>query len=284
MVNEFEKLNVNELIIEALNKENILVPTPIQEESIPILMEGFDVIGQAKTGTGKTFAYAIPLISRIDENAKYPLALVLTPTRELGIQVSKEIDKLLQNNKKIKTACIYGGESYDKQRMALSKNPQIIIGTPGRIIDQMKRGNLNFSHINYLVLDEADEMLKMGFQEDLETILKEMPKERQTALFSATLPPFIKNVSKSYMKDPKMVKIESKSLTVDSIEQQLYYCKKDSKKDLLSIIEADLVTKPAELAKLEKDKHVNASLDKKASQLFKSLNYEYDNYMQIINI
>ena len=233
MVNEFEKLNVNELIIEALNKENILVPTPIQEQSIPILMEGFDVIGQAKTGTGKTFAYAIPLISRINEDVKYPLALVLTPTRELGIQVSKEIDKLLQNNKKIKTACIYGGESYDKQRIALSKNPQIIIGTPGRIIDQMKRGNLNFSHINYLVLDEADEMLKMGFQEDLETILKEMPEERQTALFSATLPPFIKNVSKSYMKEPKMVKIESKSLTVDSIEQQLYYCKKDSKKDLL---------------------------------------------------
>ena len=109
MVNEFEKLNVNELIIEALKKENILVPTPIQEQSIPILMEGFDVIGQAKTGTGKTFAYAIPLISRINEDAKYPLALVLTPTRELGIQVSKEIDKLLQNNKKIKTACIYGG-------------------------------------------------------------------------------------------------------------------------------------------------------------------------------
>ncbi len=233
MENQFEKLNIDNFIINALNKENITIPTPIQKKSIPLLQEGYDVIGQAKTGTGKTFAYAIPLISKIDENIKYPLALVLTPTRELGIQVSNEIDKLLANTKKIKTACIYGGESYDKQRIALSKNPQIIIGTPGRIIDQMNRKNLDFSHIQYLVLDEADEMLKMGFQEDLETILSKMPSNRQTALFSATLPPFIKNVAKKYMQDPKMVKIESESLTVDTIDQQVYYCKKDSKKDLL---------------------------------------------------
>ena len=233
MENEFERLGIDNYIINALNKENILTPTPIQEESIPLLNKGFDVIGQAKTGTGKTFAYAIPLISKIDSNIKYPMALVLTPTRELGIQVSKEIDKLLIAKSGIKTACIYGGESYEKQRIALSKKPQIIIGTPGRIIDQMKRGNLDFSHISYLVLDEADEMLKMGFQEDLETILKETPKDRQTALFSATMPPFIKNVAKSYMNDPKIVKIESKSITVDSILQQVYYCKKDSKKDLL---------------------------------------------------
>lgn len=232
-MNEFEKLNVSASIIDALNKENILVPTPIQEKSIPLLKEGFDVIGQAQTGTGKTFAYAIPLIERINPNEKYPLALVLTPTRELGIQVSNEIDKLIGNNTKIKSACIYGGESYEKQRIALSKKPQIIIGTPGRIIDQMERGNLDFSKIKYLVLDEADEMLKMGFQEDLEKILSNMPKERQTALFSATLPPFIKNVVKNYMVDPKWVKIEAKTLTVEAIDQQVYYCKKDSKKDLL---------------------------------------------------
>lgn len=232
-MNEFERLNVNEKIIESLNKENILVPTPIQMEAIPLLKEGFDVIGQAQTGTGKTFAYAIPLIEKINSEIKYPLALVLTPTRELGIQVSKEIDKLLGSNSKIKTACIYGGESYEKQRIALSRHPQIIIGTPGRIIDQMNRKNLDFSRIEYLVLDEADEMLKMGFQEDLETIFKTMPENRQTALFSATLPPFIKNVSKKYMKEPKFVKIEAKTLTVEAIDQQVYYCKKDSKKDLL---------------------------------------------------
>lgn len=232
-MNDFEKLNVRKDIIDCLNKENILVPTPIQEEAIPLLKEGFDCIGQAQTGTGKTFAYAIPLIEGIDPSDKEPKALVLTPTRELGIQVSNEIGKLLLSNKDIKYACIYGGESYDKQRIALSKKPQIIIGTPGRIIDQMERGNLKFNQIRYLVLDEADEMLKMGFQEDLEKILSSMPKDRQTALFSATIPPFIKNVVKNYMNDPKWVKIESKTLTVEAIDQQLYYCKKDSKKDLL---------------------------------------------------
>lgn len=232
-MNDFEKLNVRKDIIDCLNKENILVPTPIQEEAIPLLKEGFDCIGQAQTGTGKTFAYAIPLIEGIDPSDKEPKALVLTPTRELGIQVSNEIGKLLLSNKDIKYACIYGGESYDKQRIALSKKPQIIIGTPGRIIDQMERGNLKFNQIHYLVLDEADEMLKMGFQEDLEKILSSMPKDRQTALFSATIPPFIKNVVKNYMNDPKWVKIESKTLTVEAIDQQLYYCKKDSKKDLL---------------------------------------------------
>ena len=232
-MNDFEKLNVRKDIIDCLNKENILVPTPIQEEAIPLLKAGFDCIGQAQTGTGKTFAYAIPLIEGIDPKEHDPKALVLTPTRELGIQVSNEIGKLITNNKDIKYACIYGGESYDKQRIALSKKPQIIIGTPGRIIDQMERGNLKFNQIRYLVLDEADEMLKMGFQEDLEKILSSMPKDRQTALFSATIPPFIKNVVKNYMHDPKWVKIESKTLTVDAIDQQLYYCKKDSKKDLL---------------------------------------------------
>ena len=232
-MNDFEKLNVRKDIIDCLNKENILVPTPIQEEAIPLLKEGFDCIGQAQTGTGKTFAYAIPLIEGIDPKEHDPKALVLTPTRELGIQVSNEIGKLLLSNKDIKYACIYGGESYDKQRIALSKKPQIIIGTPGRIIDQMERGNLKFNQIRYLVLDEADEMLKMGFQEDLEKILSSMPKDRQTALFSATIPPFIKNVVKNYMNHPKWVKIESKTLTVEAIDQQLYYCKKDSKKDLL---------------------------------------------------
>ena len=137
-MNDFEKLNVRKDIIDCLNKENILVPTPIQEHAISLLKEGFDCIGQAQTGTGKTFAYAIPLIEGIDPSDKDPKALVLTPTRELGIQVSNEIGKLISNTKDIKYACIYGGESYDKQRIALSKKPQIIIGTPGRIIDQME--------------------------------------------------------------------------------------------------------------------------------------------------
>lgn len=232
-MNEFTKLNISNEVIEALNKIDITIPTPIQEKSIPILLEGKDVIGQAQTGTGKTFAYSIPLIESINEHSKDVEALVLCPTRELSLQVSKEIDKLASNLKKLKVVTIYGGESYEKQFKALKTKPQIVIGTPGRIIDQMNRGNVSFNKIKYLVLDEADEMLKMGFQEDLETILKTMPIERQTALFSATLPAFIKNVAKKYMANPEFVKIENKTLTVDAIDQKIYYCKKDQKKDLL---------------------------------------------------
>ena len=232
-MSDFKSLNISDEVVNALLKLDITTPTPIQEQSIPLLLEGKDVIGQAQTGTGKTFAYSIPLIENIDEDSKDVKALVLCPTRELSLQVSVEINKLAANLKKIRTATIYGGESYEKQFKELRNKPQIIIGTPGRIIDHLNRGKIDFSKISYLVLDEADEMLKMGFQDDLETILKTMPENRQNALFSATLPPFIKNVCKKYMNSPVMVKIENKALTVDAIEQQVYYCMKESKKDLL---------------------------------------------------
>jgi len=229
----FKDFNISNEIIEALEKENIYEATPIQEGSIPLFLEGNDLIGQAQTGTGKTFAYSIPLIEKLDRKSKDVNALILCPTRELSIQVSNEINKLISNIKEIKIATIYGGESYEKQFKALRLNPQIVIGTPGRIIDMMEKKKLSFSHIKYLILDEADEMLKMGFQDDLEKILEDMPKERQTALFSATLPSFIKNITKKYMNDPKMVKIETKTLTVEAIDERVYFCKRDSKKDLL---------------------------------------------------
>ena len=232
-MNEFETLNLSSKILDALNMENILEPTPIQREAIPLLIEGYDVIGQAQTGTGKTFAYSIPLLERLDTTSSNIEALVLCPTRELSLQVAREINKLVKNNKSIRTCTIYGGESYEIQFRELKRRPQIVIGTPGRIIDMMEKGKISFKNVKNLVLDEADEMLKMGFQEDLEKILSTMPTERQTALFSATLPPFIKNLTKKYMNDPKMVKIEAKTLTVEAIDQQVYYCKKDSKKDLL---------------------------------------------------
>ena len=232
-MSDFKSLNISDEVVNALLKLDITTPTPIQEEAIPLLLDGKDVIGQAQTGTGKTFAYSIPLIENIDEDSKDVKALVLCPTRELSLQVSVEINKLASNLKKIRTATIYGGESYEKQFKELRCKPQIIIGTPGRIIDHMNKGKIDFSKISYLVLDEADEMLKMGFQDDLETILKTMPLDRQNALFSATLPPFIKNVCKKYMNSPVMVKIENKALTVDAIDQQVYYCMKESKKDLL---------------------------------------------------
>lgn len=232
-MNLFSELNLSKGLIDALTNENILEPTPIQKQAIPYLLDGFDVIGQAQTGTGKTFAYTLPLIDRINKYSDNVEALILLPTRELSLQVSNEILKLVKGDKAIKIATIYGGESYEKQFKSLARKPNIVIGTPGRIIDMMERGKLSFENLSYLVFDEADEMLKMGFQDDLEKILKDVPQNRQTALFSATMPPFIKNMAKNYMKEPIMVKIEAKTLTVENIDEKLYYCKKDSKKDLL---------------------------------------------------
>ncbi len=232
-MSNFRDFKISNAIIEALEKDNIFEPTPIQEGSIPLFLEGYDLIGQAQTGTGKTFAYSIPLIERLNKNSKNVEALILCPTRELSIQVSNEINKLINNDKKIKTATIYGGESYEKQFKELRLNPQIVIGTPGRIIDMLEKKKLSFKNIKTLILDEADEMLKMGFQEDLEKILSEMPEDRQTGLFSATMPAFIKNITRKYMHEPKVVKIEAKTLTVEAIDEKVYFCKRDSKKDLL---------------------------------------------------
>lgn len=232
MENRFLELNVREDIVKALDELEITMPSEIQSEAIPALIEGLDVIGQAQTGTGKTFAYGIPTLMKIT-NSKNIEALVLCPTRELALQVSGELNKLIKYMKNIKIATVYGGESYEKQIRALKSKPQIVVGTPGRIIDLMERNVLSFEHISSLVLDEADEMLKMGFQEDLETILSTTPESRQTALFSATMPPFIKKVASKYQQNPTHIVIKKKALTVDKIVQEVYYCKRESKEDLL---------------------------------------------------
>lgn len=228
----FESLNLDTEILNALNDLQFLDATEIQERAIPEMSQGNDIIGIAQTGTGKTFAYSIPLISRLTED-KYTQALILCPTRELGIQVSEEIKKLIKYKKWIKLATIYGGASYDKQIKELKAHPQIVIGTPGRIIDHMNRKTVDFSNLKVLVLDEADEMLNMGFKEDLETILATTPKERQTALFSATMPEFIEHVTKHYQNNPVKIEIKKKTLTVDRIKQDLFYLKRESKTDLL---------------------------------------------------
>lgn len=229
---QFNEIITDKVILDALLKEGINEPTPIQEQSIPLLLQGLDVIGQAQTGTGKTLAYSIPLILSLRKN-KDGKCLVLCPTRELSCQVSVEIKKLIGRDKFFRIATIYGGESYEKQFKELDKNPNIIVGTPGRIIDQMERGKLSFNNLSFLVFDEADEMLKMGFQDDLEKILKGVPKDHQTALFSATIAPFIKKIAESYMREYTHVKIEAKTLTVENIDEFVYFCKRDSKKDLL---------------------------------------------------
>ena len=226
----FIELGVDIDIVNKLNKEGIVEATPIQEKTIPLLLQGFDVIGGAQTGTGKTFAYSIPMAKFIDSKSNSVEGLILCPTRELSIQVKSELDRIYSN---IRCEAIYGGESYEIQFRKLKSKPNVIIGTPGRIIDQMNRGKLFLNNVKYLVLDEADEMLKMGFSEDLDTILGSIESDHQTALFSATIPPFIKNLSKKYMKDAKLVQIKHESLTVEKIDEQIYYCMKDSKKDLL---------------------------------------------------
>ena len=228
----FESLNLDSDILHALNDLQFLDATEIQENAIPQMINHKDIIGIAQTGTGKTFAYSIPLISNILNN-QITQGLILCPTRELAIQVSEEIKKLIKYKKYIKLATIYGGASYEKQIKELKSHPQIVVGTPGRIIDHMNRHTLDLKGITTLVLDEADEMLNMGFKEDLETILKETPSDRQTALFSATMPDFIKHVASTYLTDPIKIEIKKKTMTVDRIKQDLYYLKRESKEDLL---------------------------------------------------
>jgi ATP-dependent RNA helicase DeaD len=210
-------------------------PTPIQERSIPILLEGRDLIGQAQTGTGKTAAFALPLAEKLQSSDQYPQAIILLPTRELCIQVAEEIHSLAKYCR-LRTVPIYGGQPIDRQFRALSQGAQIVVGTPGRVLDHLRRGTLDLSRIKVVVLDEADEMLNMGFLEDVEEILKSAPTERQTALFSATMPPRIAALARDHLKDPYRIAIESKKRTVAQIAQTFYEVLPSQKLEALSRI------------------------------------------------
>jgi len=229
----FNELEIKKETKEAIEALGLVETTAIQHHAIPRMLKGIDLIGQAQTGTGKTFAFAIPILEKIDTTKHHIQALVICPTRELTLQVYKEFLKLVKFNKAVKVTSIYGGESYNKQFKALESHPQIIVATPGRAIDHLERGTMDFSHLEILVMDEADEMLKMGFQEDLERLLKDTPASRQTALFSATIPPFIKKVAQNYQKNPETIKIEAATLTVDKVEQFYYMVKKHDRDQLL---------------------------------------------------
>lgn len=233
LFNDLPILNQTKEALIALGFET---PTPIQELAIPKMIEGIDLIGQAQTGTGKTFAYGIPMIEKTDTSLRKTQGLILCPTRELTIQVYKEIIKLVKFYPSLKVTTIVGGESYDKQFRELAKNPHIIVATPGRMIDHINRNTVDLSDLKILTLDEADEMLKMGFQEDLESILKAVPVERQTVLFSATMPSFIRKIANNYQKNPELIKIESKTLTVDKITQGYFLVKDEDKTSLLKRI------------------------------------------------
>lgn len=218
---KFEKLGISHDILQALRKKGFEEPTPIQEKIIPLLLkEDRDIVGQAQTGTGKTAAFGIPIIEKIKENTRIVQVIILTPTRELAIQVSEEINSL-KGRKKIQVIPIYGGQSIDLQLKRLKRGVEVVVGTPGRVIDHINRRTLKLKEVSYVVLDEADEMLNMGFIDDVEEILSATNKQRTTLLFSATMPREIVAVARKYMKDYELIKTEEE-ITVD-LTDQIYF-------------------------------------------------------------
>lgn len=215
---KFEDLGLDEQIVRSVSHMGYEETTPIQEKTIPVALQGKDLIGQAQTGTGKTAAFGIPLIQKCQRENERPQGLVLAPTRELAVQVAEELNKL-GNDKGIRALPIYGGQDISWQINALKKRPHIIVATPGRLMDHMRRKTIRLNEVEMVVLDEADEMLNMGFVEDIETILQDLPEIRQTLLFSATMPRQIQNLAQRFMKDPVIIRIETKEMTMPSTEQ-----------------------------------------------------------------
>ena len=232
----FSTLGLSAPVLKAINEAGYETPSPIQARSIPALLAGHDILGQAQTGTGKTAAFSLPLLSNIDHRRRLPQLLVLAPTRELAIQVSEAIQSYARYLKGIHILPIYGGQSIATQLRQLKRQPQIIVGTPGRVLDHIRRKTIDLSQLNALVLDEADEMLRMGFIDDVETILDNTPDTRQIALFSATMPGPIHRVAQRYLKDPVEVRIEAKTSTVDTIRQRYWQVTGTHKLDALTRI------------------------------------------------
>ena len=230
----FEEMCLDTRIMRAIAEMGFEQPSPIQAQSIPIAVEGKDMIGQARTGTGKTASFGIPMLQRINPKDKNLQAIVLCPTRELAIQSANEIRKLAKFLHGIKVLPIYGGQEISKQIRSLKGGVQIVIGTPGRVMDHLRRHTLKPQTVDIVVLDEADEMLNMGFREDIETILGQLPEERQTMLFSATMPKPILEIAKRYLHEPEIVKVIQKELTVPKIEQYYYEVNPRKKNEVLS--------------------------------------------------
>ncbi|MDU4365789.1 MAG: ATP-dependent RNA helicase DeaD [Klebsiella oxytoca] len=218
----FADLGLKAPILEALNDLGYEKPSPIQAECIPHLLGGRDVLGMAQTGSGKTAAFSLPLLNNIDPELRAPQILVLAPTRELAVQVAEAMTEFSKHMRGVNVVALYGGQRYDVQLRALRQGPQIVVGTPGRLLDHLKRGTLDLSKLSGLVLDEADEMLRMGFIEDVETIMAQIPEGHQTALFSATMPEAIRRITRRFMKEPQEVRIQSSVTTRPDISQSYW--------------------------------------------------------------
>ena len=230
----FSSLPISPEILHALTDMGFEEATPIQAETIPHILENRDLIGQAQTGTGKTCAFGIPIIDAVDMSLPYIQTLILSPTRELAIQIAEELHEVCKYKEGIRIVPIFGGQPIDRQIMALKRKPQIIVGTPGRVMDHMRRKTIKLDHLEKLVLDEADEMLNMGFVEDIDTILLSTPEGVQKILFSATMPKQIIRLTETYLKDPIHIKIASKELTIPLVEQFYIEVREDNKTEVLS--------------------------------------------------
>jgi ATP-dependent RNA helicase DeaD len=229
----FEELNLSKQTKKAVDAMGFTELTPIQSESIPVIMEGKDVIGQAQTGTGKTLAFAIPILEGLSPKERKVEAIVLCPTRELAVQVAEEFSRLAKFRRDARVVAVYGGQPIDRQLSALKRGARIIVGTPGRIIDHINRGTLSMNDIRFAVLDEADRMLDMGFVDDMKTILWAMPDERQTLLFSATMPSSVMDLVNKFQKDPQVINVTGDQITVPQVEQSFFEVKPWMKMDLL---------------------------------------------------
>jgi len=219
----FKDLGLPEFILNAVADLGFETPSPIQQICIPHLLEGRDVLGMAQTGSGKTAAFSLPILAKIDPTEKHPQLLVMAPTRELAIQVADACEQFVKYAKGINIVTLYGGQRYDIQLRALKQGAQVVVGTPGRILDHLRRGTLSLAELKAIVLDEADEMLRMGFIDDVETVMAELPEHHQTALFSATMPEPIRRITKRFMKDPQEVKIKATQQSAPDIAQSCWY-------------------------------------------------------------
>lgn len=236
----FEDMNLGAPLMKALKDIGYESPSPIQAETIPLVMAGKDLVGQAQTGTGKTAAFALPLLARIDLKKKIPQVLVLAPTRELAIQVAEAFQTYAKHIKGFSVLPIYGGQDYGTQLRPLKRGVHVVVGTPGRVMDHMRRGSLKLDALDCLVLDEADEMLRMGFIDDVEWVLEQTPAERQIVLFSATMPNEIRKIAKKHLKDPEQITIKTKTSTVETINQRYWMVSGAHKLDALTrILEAE---------------------------------------------
>ena len=230
----FSELGLSPELLKAIAKLGFEQAAPIQAEAIPPLMAGRDVVGQSQTGSGKTAAFGIPAVEKVDVASRATQILILCPTRELAVQVSEEIHKLAFFKRGLHVLPVYGGQSYDRQLFGLRQGAHIVIGTPGRVMDHMRRGTLRFDGLKMVILDEVDVMLNMGFRDDIETILQATPKERQTVFFSATIPKPIQHLIEKYVREPQQVRIEQKAMTVPTVEQCYYEVDRRFKIELLA--------------------------------------------------